>query len=322
MLKVFSRASEMPLEFALCILLAAVPSIIWIWIFNRKHHEKKAAIVLSFVLGIGSAFIVLLYQYYWGKNFNMGFFRVEAVNFQQNIDSNFTHPILVSALVFLSVGFMEEFSKHWVIKKADQKYFRSVDDVIELSIVAALGFAFLENIGYFFFMILRGQQEHLLQLFVMRSSFVVFIHILCSGIYGYFYGVGYFAKEIFLDEEKAGKKFFIPEFFHRVFHMRADRVFHDEMVSLGLIISILVHGLYDFLLDINLTLGGVIGVKSLEHIGFHYVTLPIFLIIGFWWLSKKIDNKEDQKVFGRRIVMEEYDVADKEELEILEHKQA
>jgi RsiW-degrading membrane proteinase PrsW (M82 family) len=307
MLSLFARASEDPLGFITCIALAAAPSFIWLWIFNRKHHEKKTAIFQSFVLGMASALIILLYQYFWGQNFNLGFFTIEGVNFDNNIRSNIANQFFASLLVFMSVGLIEEYSKHWVIKKADRKYFESIDDVIELSIVAALGFAFLENIGYFFYYFLNtGMSADLINLFIMRSLFVVFIHILCSGIYGYFYGVGYFSKEVYKDEIKAGKRFFIPSFLHRVFHLKTERVFHDEMISLGLIISVVVHGLYDFILDMNYSLGQVLNMPSLNHVGLHYVALPMFLIFGFLWLDKVINREEDHKVFGRRIVIEQF----------------
>ena len=306
MIKVFSYASSYPFSFILCILLAAVPSIVWIWVFNKKHREKKSAIILSFILGMGSALLVLFYQFYWGRKFNLGFFSLEPINFQENIHSHFAHPIVIAALVFLSVGFLEEYLKHWVIKKADQRYFRCVDDVIELSIFAALGFAFLENIGYFFQMILRGQIHNLMSLFVMRSIFVVFIHILCSGIYGYFYGTGYFSKPIFEDERKEGKTFLIPEILHRLFHFKRERIFHDEMISLGLIVSVLLHGLYDFILDVNLSIGKILNIRFLDNFMLHQFALPVFLIFGMFFLDKLINKKEDKKIFGHKVIREDF----------------
>ena len=306
MIKIFSFASAHPVEFAFCIFLAAIPSIVWISIFNRKHHEKKSLIAWNFLLGIGSAFIVLLYQYFWGQKFNLGFFAVEPLNFQQNIHSAFSHPILISALVFLSVGFLEEYSKHWVVKSGDKKLFKSVDDVVEFSIIAALGFSFLENIGYFFQMILIGQQKSLLGLFIMRSIFVVFTHVLCSGIYGYFYGLGFFSKPIYDDEKSRGHKLFVPHLLHKVFHFSEERTFHNEMISLGLVSSILLHGLYDFILDVNLSVGQILGIASLNELYLHTIFLPAFFVFSFWVLSKILKSSENQKVFGQKIVSESF----------------
>lgn len=304
MLDIFSRAGEYPIEFASCILLAATPAMIWIWIFNRKYKENILAIVIAFVLGMGSALIMLIYQYYWGKEFNLGFFAVQPLDFQKNIKSNFLQPIIASFLLSMSIGLIEEYSKHWVVKWTDHKFFRSVDDVIVLSIVAALGFAFLENIGYFFRIILRDSGEELTYLFFMRSIFSTFLHVLCSGIYGYYYGVGYFSKCVFNEKYKDGKKFIVPEILHKIFHFKRERVFHDEMISLGLIISSVMHGFYNFILDINLSVGQVLRISSLDHIAIHTIIFPVMLIFGFYFLDSLIGDKTNRRFFGKKIVEE------------------
>ena len=301
MIKVFTFAGEKPLEFLFCVLLALVPSLIWIAVFNKKHREKKSVIAFNFVLGMFSALIVLAYQFFWGQKFNLGFFAIEPPNFQKNISDNFAHPILISALVFLSVGFLEEYSKHWVVKKGSTKFFQSVSDVVELSIVAALGFAFLENIGYFFQMILIGKSQNLPGLFLMRSVFVVFIHILCSGIYGYFYGLGFFSQPLFQDDSKdcIAHKFLIPKVLHHVFHLSEERTFHNEMISLGLVVSVLLHGLYDFILDVNISLGSIFKIEQLSGIGLHILALPLFFSLGIFSLSRIL--RSQKKNFGHKI---------------------
>lgn len=318
MVKIFSYAADYPLQFIICILLASIPTIVWIWIFNQKYRERPMAIIIAFILGIFSAVIVLGYQYCWGKEFNMGFFYINPVNFQENIYSNIAHPLYATAWVFLSVGLLEEYAKHWVIKGMDKRYFRSVDDVIEISIIAALGFAFLENIGYFFQMIIRVSEgqigvNNFVGLFFMRSIFVVFIHILCSGIYGYFYGVGYFSKGVYDDESAQGKIFWIPEIFHRLFHFKSERVFHDEMISLGLIVSTTLHGFYNFILDVNWSVGQMLGLPFLNNLMMHKIVLPVYLVFGFYYLNKLIEKKEDRKVFGKKIIMIDYDQSDENE---------
>ena len=296
-LDAFSQATDHPLSFLFCTILALVPSLMWIRIFYAKHKEKKSVILFNFLMGMVSAVIVLGYQYYWGEEFNLGFFSVKALDFRESIRSVASHPILISVLVFLSVGFLEEYSKHWVVKKTDQRFFRSIDDVIELSIVVALGFAFLENVGYFFMNSLRNGGDGITGLFIVRSVLVTFIHVLCSGIYGYFYGLGYFAKPFLKDEKEMGKHFIIPDFLHRIFHWKRERVFADEMMSLGLIISVLLHAIYDFILDIDPAL-----------LGFRIAPLvaAMFLSFGFFFLNMLINDKEDKKIFGRKVISENF----------------
>lgn len=306
LIQAFAYAGKFPGQFVFCVILALIPSLAWITIFYRKHHEKKAIIALNFVLGMLSAAIVLAYQYFWGQKLNLGFFMLEPLNFQKNIQEHFAHPLFSMFLIYLSIGFMEEFSKHWVMKKADKKFFRSVDDVIELAIVVALGFAFLENIGYFFRQIIVANGQSIFGIFIIRSTLIVFIHVLCSGIYGYFWGIGYFAKPIMKDEKREGKRFFIPEILHRLFHFKRSRVFHDEMVSLGLIISVLAHGVYDFAVAMEASVGELLGIAFLNDLHTYHIIAPAMLIFGFYGLSRLLENKEDQKIFGRRVVVEKF----------------
>ena len=49
----------------------------------------------------------------------------------------------------IMIGFLEEYSKHLVVRFADDNTIYSVDSAITFSIIVALGFAFLENILYF-----------------------------------------------------------------------------------------------------------------------------------------------------------------------------
>ena len=312
-----------PMEALFSIVLVAVPIGIWMLIFTQKQKLAKKAIIVSFIAGICSALIMFVYQYFWEHQLNFGFFQFTPVNFQQNIGavaSNFSPESTSSFaefvrsqlfkifLISLSIGLIEEYLKHWVVKKADHNYFTSVDDIIELSIIAALGFAFTENIIYLFREILGGGAftGKFFSLFFLRSLFVVFVHILCSGIYGYYYGVGYYAGPILQEERMQGKKEIVPEFLHRVIHLKTSRIFHDEMVALGLVISTLIHGIFDFLMSVNWTLGGILGMESLKGVGIHTIVLPLYLILGFAYLSYLLDKKEDHEKFGHLDVKEVY----------------
>src|SRR6185295_476958 len=174
--------------------LVFLPFAGWILIFSRKKEQSWRVLALTFLAGIGSAVIMFAYQYFWEKNLDFGFFELTPVNFQQNIGGWVRGKLLSVFLVALSIGFIEEYLKHWVVKKTDQRYFRAVNDIVILSIVAALGFAFTENLIYLFRELnASGFSGKFFSLFILRSLFVVFVHILCSGIYGYFYGVGYYA---------------------------------------------------------------------------------------------------------------------------------
>lgn len=294
MLEFLLMAGEYPDKFLFCVLLAAIPSVAWFYIFGHKHKHKISQIAITFVAGMFAGAIILLYQYFWGTKFDVIFFSFEPENFDANIRRAVSNTLMASFFVFLSVGLLEEYLKHWVVKITDRGIFESIDDVIEFSIIGALGFAFLENVGYFFSLVVNGQEENLLPLFAVRSIFVVFVHVLCSGIYGYFYGLGFFAKPVIQDAEKSGHHKWIPNILHRIFHFKKDVVYKEQMISLGLIVSMTLHGIYDFLLHIDISIGRI----GDSDIRLYFIVLPLILVFGFGYLSYLLDKKEDQKRFG------------------------
>ena len=135
--------------YIIAFLLAFIPAMIWIYIFNKQNPETKKVIALTFFAGMISTFIILLYKYLWGESVNLIFFEIKSVSFKQSIldifeyrslglltkaaSEGFFKAILGTFFIFIGVGAMEEYAKHWVVKIFDRNFFRSIDDVIELS---------------------------------------------------------------------------------------------------------------------------------------------------------------------------------------------
>lgn len=304
MIDIFLRAWEHPTEFLFCFTLALIPTIVWFLIFGPRHRGRWGNIAATFFAGMLAGALILSYQFFWGARFDLIFFVLEPSDFDSAIRVQIDSVLLSSLLVFLSVGFLEEYAKHWVVKKVDHNVFESIDDVIEFSIIGALGFAFLENVGYFFLLMVRGDMDNLVTLFVVRSVFVVFIHILCSGIYGYFYGLGYFAKPVLSERVRKGKTPLLPFFLHRLVNFRPTSIFRDEMATIGLLLAMSIHGAYDFLLEIG-TLGQFASMFtenivhfSGEDIQLHWILLPMILVFGFSYLSYLLNKKEHQIQYG------------------------
>lgn len=290
MIEVFRLAVTDPIKFISCILLALIPVVIWMKIFLKKHPEKRSHIIITFIYGMLSAALVLGYQYLLGKGeVNLIFFEFEATDFRESIRSIGYTTVVSSFLIYMSVGLLEEVTKHFAVVKADRKIFESVDDVIELSIIAALGFAFLENVGYFFAVIVHGDTSNLFMLFLVRSVFVVFIHILCSGIYGYFYGIGHFAKPYMQKEIQKGRRFIVANFFHKVLHFKKTSVFRERMAMEGLLLAVFFHGIYDFIMEMNFMIFGKPAFM---------LVLPAYLIFGFWYLSHLLAKKDNLLHYG------------------------
>ncbi len=299
--------TEYPREAIVTTLLVLLPVIGWGFAFTRRKTPGKKVIFLTFGAGIISALIMFLYQYYWETKLDFGFFELTPVDFQENIGGWVQNRLLSIFLVAMSIGLIEEYLKHWVVKKSDHNYFDSVNDVIELSIIAALGFAFTENMIYLLREIItHGMTQKFFSLFILRSLFVVFVHVLCSGIYGYYYGVGYYARPILEEDEHEGRKRWIPNFLHRLIHWKKARIFHDEMIALGLIISVVIHGLFDFFMSVNWSVGSMLGVASLEKVGIHIIVLPAYLIFGLLYLAKIFQKKRYHEHFGHLTVQKVY----------------
>ena len=301
---------QSPAVFGLCIALAGVPIVIWMLIFGTRHYHHWWRVLITFIAGMGSAGLILLYQAYWGHDFNLLFFSVSAQNFDSTLRTGIESAFLTAAAISFSVALLEEWSKHWVVKITGRRIFESVDDVIELSIVAALGFAFLENVGYFFRLIQQGQSEQFLEVYAMRSIFVTFVHVLCSGIYGYFYGLGHFAGPMLKEYRRDNYRPWLVRWLHYLFNFRREIVFRDEMSVLGVIAAAGLHGTYNFLmeLDVHINANGIAHTFAGDNSGFALRTLifPLLLIGGFVVLSGLLEKKEDQKYFGHLVRRDHY----------------
>jgi RsiW-degrading membrane proteinase PrsW (M82 family) len=311
--------------YLIAIVLALGPALGWIYIFNKQNPETRKAIFLTFVAGMLSTAIILVYKYFWDEAVNLIFFEVKAVSFKESIMNIFEYEtmglltkaasegifkaILGTFFIFIGVGALEEYAKHWVVKTFDHSFFRSIDDVIELSIVAALGFAFVENVLYFVNHWHDLSSAQLAFFVFFRVTIVTMVHVLCSGVFGYYYGLAYFAGPVLKDEEREGRKLFFTKTFHKIFHLKSETIFRDEKILEGLIISIGLHAVYDFVLQLNLTFASIfswIGLNIPINIPLHVIIMPLYLIGGYFYLMYLLQKKEDHKKFGKLVLREEY----------------
>ena len=267
-------------------LLAVVPAVGWLYLFLRKHYEKKWLVVAVFIGGMVAAKLLLIYQQYWNSTVNLIFFKVNPVDFRENINILFgSRPFLALFLSFVGVGVMEEFIKFWIMKLIGYRFFRSIDDVIELSIISALGFAFFENIMYF------GAQWGKLGLWsffafaLFRVTIVTMVHVLCSGILGYYFGMAFFASPMLkIQYMKKGNHPILRflQFLKKVFHVHRSQVYHDQMLTIGLLTAMLVHALYDFFLSIG---------TSIMNVPIHIPIMLLYFFGGYWYLNHLFREK-------------------------------
>jgi RsiW-degrading membrane proteinase PrsW (M82 family) len=255
-----------PRLFLMFFFLALIPAIFWMWLFIRKNHMDKVHkryMIYTFVVGMITVLPVFFVDSAAARLFN--------IHLNKSLFYSAVHtPWLGRLLYFIVVvGMLEEYSKHLAVKEVDYKkrFFNRITDGIEFSVAAALGFAFIENIIYFnqAWEVLATKKEFV-GVVVVRSAGSMLAHVLFSGIFGYYYGRAKFID----DEERTDRSKHLHMHLLDGIKTRYSRIKHtlsgshilveighrlrrDEIIGEGLLIAMLLHGFYDFFLDINLT---------------------------------------------------------------------
>ena len=269
------------MELVISILMAMIPAFIWAVIFYQKDQVYRPKAVQTFLLGIASVLPILLYKWSWDMLPQLNIFsytnelRLDVFTFTE-----YLFLPLGTVFAFLFVGVIEEWMKMYVVRHTDRGFFRNIDDAIEFSIISALGFSFIENILYFYFIWQLQGVDVLFVSFIFRSVFSTFAHVLFSGVFGYFYGMSYFAEPIWSEEQRKSRHPMI-DFFHTVFHMKKNRVFAIEKMSEGLLLAVTLHAGFNILLELNLT----------------FLMVP-FLVVGYSYLDHLFKVKENLKAYG------------------------
>lgn len=197
------------------IIFATAPGLIWLFYFLRKdaHPEPKRMIITVFLLGMViaplAALVECLPEGLAGGCTLSDFF---SKHFPKPFDS-FLYFLIVVALI-------EETAKYLVVKMKVLKN-QELDepvDIILYMIIAALGFATLENILLFFSPeIFAYTIEESFALASFRFISATFLHALCSGVIGFFIALSFY------EPKRRGILFFT-----------------------GFSIAVLLHALYNF----------------------------------------------------------------------------
>lgn len=264
-----------------CFVLASIPAGVWGFIFYKKQPEDRRYVALTFVLGTLAVFPILLYRWLWQffpwLNVLEKFKRFEGVSL--GFENLIAIPLSV-VFTFMFVGVIEEVMKQSTVHAVDDRKIRHIDDAIEFSILAALGFSFTENIIYFYNIWIEKGPESLFLPFLFRSVFSTFAHLLFSGMFGYFYGIAHFAKPI-LQQELRDHRNVLLRWFHRAFRFKTAEFFHEEKMFEGLSLAVLLHAVYNVFLEMEWT----------------FLMVP-YLVIGYLFLSHLFSLKENRKRYG------------------------
>jgi len=268
------------------IALALVPALAWGVLFYIKRPENRRFSTVTFLAGAAAVFPILLYKLSWDY-----FPWINAFKFADGYKgdyigfSHFTILPLSVIITFMFVGVIEEVMKYFAVKAADDNKLLTIDDAMEFFIIAALGFAFTENILYFYNIWEAEGVKNLFVPFAFRSVFSTFAHVMFSGIMGYYYGVAHFAKPVLQEEIRANRKHWTI-LFHKILSIRKEKLFHQEKTAEGLMIAIGLHAIFNIFLEMNMT----------------FLTVP-FLVSGYialiYLFAKKSNHKKYESLFER-----------------------
>jgi hypothetical protein len=270
-------------EHFLFLLLAIIPVAAWLYLFWRREPENKLLAVVTFIAGMLSVIPIFIFQQ-------------EIGHIESWIVSVGATAFVIIFLKSVWVGVYEETAKHWVVRHTDRKFFRNIDDAIEFSIIAALGFAFIENVLYFHTIWNNPlTQDGFAFYYIFRSLGSMFLHVFASGIFGYYYGIAHFAQPVLQEQLSNGKRFPLIGWLHQILHLKSETLFHEEKITEGLIIAAGLHGVFDLLMSLSQHYSEA----GSDILGKVWLALAVpYLIGGYFWLTYLLDKKEDHKEYG------------------------
>ncbi|MBN1494328.1 PrsW family intramembrane metalloprotease [Candidatus Peregrinibacteria bacterium] len=266
----------------ICTILSFVPIFVWGYIFLKKNPKRKKIVLITFIGGIVSVTPLLVYKYLW-----QFFPWINAFLWTRNLNADLLGlsdlifipvPVLVT---FMVVGIIEEMSKIFAVRLADNNLLKDIEDAISLSIIAALGFAFIENIIYFYNISLIRGVDQLGGPFIFRSLFSTFAHVMFSGIFGYYYGLAHFADPVYREESRK-KRHPLIKWIHKRLHFKKEVLFRDEKILEGLLVASGLHALFNIFLEM----------------GWSFLIVP-YLFGGYLVLTYLLKKKENLKTYGK-----------------------
>ncbi len=188
------------------VILALLPSFIWLLFYLRKdsHPESNWMVLKIFFYGLLSAFPAALIE--------MGIFEVFG---------RLSFPAFLIGIlnIFVGVALVEELLKYLVVreKALNNPEFDEPLDAMLYMIIAALGFAALENVLILLPIAPNFLVEEALIISGLRFVGATFLHALTSGLVGYFLAISFFETKKRL-----------------------------KLLATGLGIAVILHGLYNF----------------------------------------------------------------------------
>lgn len=309
--------------------VAIVPAVVWILLFLKYHAERFSSVLLMFFAGMLATAPILFYDLLVRRGIELQFFlfTVKPQSFSRTAQTFVTEHMDVEGVAFTAatylvtfafVALIEEASKYWVLTRNAKRLFRSVDDVLQLSIVVAIGFAFAENVvnPVYFTAFVRQYLFHgaspdmfgFAGNVLGRSVLTTMVHILSTGVMGYFFGLALFAGPYLKERHKNGHAYRMTRWLHALMRVPEESVFRANMLVTGFVAAVVLHGMFNFLVTIPemlpgnpSTLGEIVGPSLpafLSRVPFLMVPSLAYVVGGFWLLTSLFLRKENMAELG------------------------
>ena len=202
-----------------------------------------------------------------------------AIMLQRWAQDTWESPILATALgSILFLAIIEEYVKHLIVRVTDDKRIKDIDDAITLSIVVGLAFAFTETMVY-------GIMANDFKMIFFRTMVSLPVHVVASGIFGYYYGLAHFAKPMMALE--GGEKIYQNHLWgmashgwlQRLMTLRKSTVYSEEKIIEGFLFATGFHALANVLFELS---WGVVAVPT--------------IVFGIWFVLRlyKTSQKENR----------------------------
>jgi len=325
------EAREELIATGLAALVAIIPVLIWCALFLSYHRQRLSVVILAFFAGMLSTAPILFYSELTRRAMELNFFFFKVVPLSYGLTSRqfvaesvlrgsspINSIVLTTLVTYLLVGVIEELSKYWVLRYSSREFFRSIDDTLQLAIIVAIGFAFAENlvnptyfVGFVREYLIRPPTPEwgpFLGGVVGRSVLTVMVHILSTGVLGYFFGLAFFASPLIREQFTHGKAHPVFATLHRMLSLRTEAVYARAQIMIGIVLAIVLHGLFDFIVTLPdvlpgnpATLGALLQspVSSFLHnISLTLIPAVLYVVGGLWLLMALFERKEDMKEFG------------------------
>ncbi|MFH0890486.1 MAG: PrsW family glutamic-type intramembrane protease [Candidatus Liptonbacteria bacterium] len=164
--------------------LALLPGFIWLifYLSEDSHQEPKVLVALTFISGVASAFVALLIQYLLNKS------GLTGSPIQLGSGEGLALRFILSLLIFSMVEELVKFGAAYLVISKSKEFNQPIDAMVYL-VIAALGFATVENFGATFMGKTLPPLPVIIETLALRFIGATLLHTLSSGLLGYYWAM-------------------------------------------------------------------------------------------------------------------------------------